>query len=92
MRQTPRYHSKRPPIIVLGKRRGAKLASFLSVGDGAVSEASKGAIYIENFMPGMWVGTCFAQQQQNRHLDAGTGAGVPSLVGAASPGRRKLLQ
>ena len=43
-------------------------------------------------MPGMWVGTCFAQQQRNRQSDAGTGGGVPFLVGAASPERRKLSQ
>ena len=34
----------------------AELASLLSVGDGAVSEAGKGVLFIGNFMPGMWVG------------------------------------
>ena len=48
MRQTPRHHSERPPIIFLGERPGAMLASHLSVGDGAVSEAGKGVFTWES--------------------------------------------
>ena len=45
MRQAPRYHGEHPPIILGGKHPGTKLASHLSVGDGAVSEASKGVCF-----------------------------------------------
>ena len=51
-----------PPIIFGGKHPGAELASHLSVGDGAVSEAGEGLFYIGKLKPGVWVGTCFAQQ------------------------------
>ena len=55
-----------PPIIFLSKWPKAKLASPLSVRDGAVSQTSKGMLKIRNLMLGMWVGTYFAQQQQIR--------------------------
>ena len=61
-KNAPATQQTPPSIIFGGKRPGADLASQLSVGDGAASEASKGALYIGNFMPGMWVGTCFAHQ------------------------------
>ena len=51
-----------PPNIFLSKWPEAKLANPLSVRDGAVSETSKGMLYIGNSMLGMWVGTYFAQQ------------------------------
>ena len=58
MRQTPRHHSERPPIIFLGERPGAMLASHLSVGDGAVPEAGKGgALRSKADTPGRWVDT-----------------------------------
>ena len=42
-----------PPTHFLGgKRLGAELASHLSVGDGAVSEAGKGVLYIGKLMGG----------------------------------------
>ena len=96
MRQTPRYHSKRPPYHFFDKHPGAKLADHLSVGDGAISEASTDVIYIlySRKLNAWDVGRymfCAATAKQTKS-DAGTGAGVPALVGAASPGRRKLPQ
>ena len=55
-----------PPNIFLSKWPEAKLVSPLSVRDGAVSETSKGILYVGKSMLGMWVGTYFAQQQQIR--------------------------
>ena len=48
-----------------GRRPGAELASHLNVGDGPVSEAGKGVLYIHGRDVYMWVGTWFALQQQN---------------------------
>ena len=39
-----------------GKCPGAEVASHLSVGDGAVSEAGDGVLRIGKLIPGMWVG------------------------------------
>ena len=47
MRKTPWSHRKRPPPSnYWGKRAGAELASNLSVGNGEISEAGKGVLYI----------------------------------------------
>ena len=96
MRQTPRYHSERHPIILGGKRPGAKLATNLSVvGDGAVSEANLRRALSPRKLNAWDVGRyvfCATTAKQIKS-DAGTWAVVPSLlVGAASPGRRKLPQ
>ena len=61
-----------PPNIFLSKWPEAKLASLLSVRDGAVSETSKGILYTGNSIRGMSVGTHFAQQQQNRQNETQT--------------------
>ena len=48
----PRHTVDAPLIIFGGKRPGAELASNLSVGHGAVSEAGKGVLYIAKFVRG----------------------------------------
>ena len=51
-RITPDHTVNAPTTIFLGKPPGAELASHLSVGDEAVSEAGKGVLYVEKFMCG----------------------------------------
>ena len=51
MRKTPRPHSKRPRLsFFCGKRPGPELASHRSGGGGAVFEAGKGVLYINNLV------------------------------------------
>ena len=60
LRKTPRPHSKRPPpTIFWGKRSAAELASHLNVGDGDVSDAGKGVLYVGKLICGC-VRICFA--------------------------------
>ena len=69
MRETPRLHIKRPPpsfVLCSVKNARGLAGKYLSVGDGAVSEAGKGILYIGKLICGMWIGTCFAQQCQTR--------------------------
>ena len=69
MRETPRLHIKRPPpsfVLCSVKNARGLAGKYLSVGDGAVSEAGKGILYIGKLICGMWIGTYFAQQCQTR--------------------------
>ena len=92
MRKTTRPQYSAPPIF-WRERPGAEVASPSSLGAGAVSEAGKGVLYVygidRKVDTSMRVGTCFAQQQQNKvrrgqrtkHSSAFIGDGC--LVGAA---------
>ena len=69
MRKTTRPQYSAPPIF-WRERPGAEVASPSSLGAGAVSEAGKGVLYVygidRKVDTSMRVGTCFAQQQQNK--------------------------
>lgn len=67
-RKTPRYHKKTPsPPSIFGVNAPAPSWQVnLSVGNGAVSEAGQGVLHIGNATPGMRVGKCCVQLQQNR--------------------------